>query len=78
ASAAEWDDTARRTSAPRSAWDGVERRAQHAAAPVALPGRVPWWRDPQRLGGNVLAGVLTSTVLWVVGWIATHVEIHWR
>lgn len=78
--AAGWDGIERRSRPAGPAMDGVERRAQLMGEREC--GGVPWWRDPQRMSGTVLAQMLgglgTVVLVAVAGFVATRLQIHWR
>ncbi|MFF0416422.1 hypothetical protein ACFYUY_39080 [Kitasatospora sp. NPDC004745] len=62
-------------------WDGVERRARRSQ-PDAAPAQEPVRPNGEGLGRQLLLGIGStvgaSAVIWVVEFVASHLDVHWH
>ncbi|MFJ9461472.1 hypothetical protein ACIRST_41180 [Kitasatospora sp. NPDC101447] len=63
-------------------WDGVERRARCSQPQDVEPAREPVRLNGERLGQQILVGIGStvgaSAVIWVVEFLASHLDVHWH
>ncbi|MGW3045872.1 hypothetical protein ACWC9T_39040 [Kitasatospora sp. NPDC001159] len=62
-------------------WDGVERRARCSQRDVESA-REPVRLNGERLGQQILVGIGStvgaSAVIWVVEFVASHLDVYWH